>query len=169
MAGIPDAHEIVPGIWLGNTSRHNWIGTYSATGSSQCFEFYQEGGQSNSYLNINHHCEPGPTVQQEILITGPQQYPTLASLQFREHNTQAGSYFFLEDSYIEYFCSGAYNGEFEAGISPFAQDIDWSICDPILKNKFFELKDSFIATPKDINGLSVKDWLLRHEANNFTI
>ena len=36
-------------------------------------------------------------------------------------------------------------------------------------NKFFKLKDSFIATPKDINGLSVKEWLTRKEANNFTI
>ena len=77
--------------------------------------------------------------------------------------------FFLEDSYIEYFCSGAYNGECEAGISPFSEDIDWSICDNDLKNKFFELKDSFISTTKDINGLSVKDWLSRTDANNFTI
>jgi dTDP-4-dehydrorhamnose 3,5-epimerase len=77
--------------------------------------------------------------------------------------------FFLEDSYIEYFCSGAYNGECEAGISPFSEDIDWSICDASLKAKFFELKDSFIATPQDINGLSVKEWLSRADANNFTI
>jgi dTDP-4-dehydrorhamnose 3,5-epimerase len=77
--------------------------------------------------------------------------------------------FFLADSYIEYFCSSAYNGECEAGISPFAEDIDWSICDANLKNKFIELKDSFIATPKDINGLSVKDWLSRADAHNFTI
>ena len=42
--------------------------------------------------------------------------------------------FFLEDSYIEYFCSVSYNGECEAGISPFAEDIDWSICDTVLKN-----------------------------------
>ena len=77
--------------------------------------------------------------------------------------------FFLEDSYIEYFCSASYNGNCEAGISPFAQDIDWSICDPVLKNKFFELKDSFIATPKDVNGLSVQEWLSRPEAKNFNI
>jgi dTDP-4-dehydrorhamnose 3,5-epimerase len=77
--------------------------------------------------------------------------------------------YFLEDSYIEYFCSGSYNGECEAGVSPFAEDIDWSICDVDLKNKFFELKDSFNATPKDINGLSVKDWLSRTDANNFII
>jgi dTDP-4-dehydrorhamnose 3,5-epimerase len=77
--------------------------------------------------------------------------------------------YFLEDTYIEYFCSDAYNGDCEAGISPYAEDIDWSICDAGLKNKFFELKDSFIATPKDINGLSVKEWLSRADSNNFTI
>ena len=77
--------------------------------------------------------------------------------------------FFLEDSYIEYFCSGSYNGECEAGISPFAEDIDWTICDPSLKNKFFELKESFIATPKDINGLSVKEWLFKSDAHIFII
>ncbi len=77
--------------------------------------------------------------------------------------------FFLEDSYIEYFCSASYNGECEAGISPFAKDIDWSICDAGLKNKFFELKESFIATPKDINGLSVKEWLFKSDAHIFII
>jgi len=77
--------------------------------------------------------------------------------------------FFLENSYIEYFCSGAYNGECEAGISPFAEDIDWTICDTNLKTKFFELKDSFIATSKDINGISIKQWLARDEAKNFTL
>ena len=77
--------------------------------------------------------------------------------------------FFLEDSYIEYFCSGSYNGECEAGISPFSDDIDWSICDTNLKNKFFELKNSFIATQKDINGLSIREWLSKADANNFTI
>jgi dTDP-4-dehydrorhamnose 3,5-epimerase len=77
--------------------------------------------------------------------------------------------FFLEDTYNEYFCSGSYNGECESGISPFAEDIDWSICDSILKNMFFELKDSFIATAKDINGLSIKEWLSRKESNYFNI
>lgn len=77
--------------------------------------------------------------------------------------------FFLEDTYIEYFCSASYNGEFEAGISPLSKDINWSICDPKLKNHFYDLKDSFIATPKDINGLSLNAWLSKKEAQNFTI
>jgi len=77
--------------------------------------------------------------------------------------------FFLEDSYIEYYCSGSYNGECEACVSPFAEDIDWSICDPKMKNLFFDLKDSFIATQKDINGLSVKQWLDSNNTNNFKL
>ncbi|MEI6586789.1 MAG: dTDP-4-dehydrorhamnose 3,5-epimerase family protein [Sediminibacterium sp.] len=75
--------------------------------------------------------------------------------------------FFIEDSYIEYYCSASYNGECEAGVSPFANDIDWSICDPKLKNLFFDLKDSFITTSKDINGHSVSSWLNTADAVNF--
>ena len=72
--------------------------------------------------------------------------------------------FFLQDSHIEYYCSGAYNGACEAGISPYSEDIDWSICDPALKSLFFELKDSFITTPKDLNGLSFSKWMQSPEA-----
>ena len=77
--------------------------------------------------------------------------------------------FFLEDSYIEYYCSASYNGACEAGISPFATDIDWSICDPKLKNLFFDLKDSFITTSKDINGHSLSSWLKTADAANFKL
>jgi dTDP-4-dehydrorhamnose 3,5-epimerase len=77
--------------------------------------------------------------------------------------------FFLEDTYIEYFCSGSYNGDCEAGISPFADDIDWTICDPILKKLFFDSKDSFISTSKDINGLLLNEWLSRKESQNFNL
>jgi dTDP-4-dehydrorhamnose 3,5-epimerase len=77
--------------------------------------------------------------------------------------------FFLEDSYIEYYCSASYNGDCEAGISPFASDIDWSICDPKLKNLFFDLKDSFITTSKDVNGHSLSSWLKTPDAANFKL
>jgi dTDP-4-dehydrorhamnose 3,5-epimerase len=39
----------------------------------------------------------------------------------------------VEDTLVEYFCSGEYNPKCEAGISPFSGDIDWSLCDPGLK------------------------------------
>lgn len=77
--------------------------------------------------------------------------------------------FFLEDSYIEYYCSASYNGACEAGISPFATDIDWSICDPKLKNLFFDLKDSFITTSKDVNGHSLSSWLKTADTANFKL
>ena len=75
--------------------------------------------------------------------------------------------FFLEDSYIEYYCSASYNGNCESGVSPFAKDIDWSICDSKLKNLFFDMKDSFITTSKDLNGHSVEGWMSSSDAENF--
>ncbi len=75
--------------------------------------------------------------------------------------------FFLEDSYIEYYCSASYNGNCESGVSPFASDIDWSICDSKLKNLFFDMKDSFITTSKDLNGHSVESWMSSSDAENF--
>lgn len=86
------------GIWIGDTARHRWIGTYSPTGSPQCIELFQEGGQSNTYLDMDHHCEPSPTVQQEILLTGPEGFQTLNGFRYREHNSQAASYVFKEDA-----------------------------------------------------------------------
>jgi dTDP-4-dehydrorhamnose 3,5-epimerase len=75
--------------------------------------------------------------------------------------------YFLEDSYIEYYCSASYNGNCESGVSPFATDIDWSICDSRLKNLFFDMKDSFITTSKDLNGHSVESWMSSSDAENF--
>src|SRR4030042_88296 len=42
----------------------------------------------------------------------------------------------LEDSLVEYFCTGEYSANCEAGISPFAVDFDWSLCDRDIKNRF---------------------------------
>ena len=39
----------------------------------------------------------------------------------------------------------------------------------LMNNLFFDLKDSFIATSKDINGLTVEQWLARDDAKQFTI
>src|SRR5579883_2717712 len=43
---------------------------------------------------------------------------------------------FPEESAIEYFCSGEYSPGCEAGISPLAADIDWSLCDAGLRECF---------------------------------
>lgn len=76
---------------------------------------------------------------------------------------------FTEESMIEYFCSGEYSPGCEAGISPLSEDIDWSLCDPILK----ELFGSIAKTPqgllsdKDKNGLSLSAWSADERSNNF--
>lgn len=68
--------------------------------------------------------------------------------------------FFTETSLIEYFCSGEYSPSCEAGISPLASDIDWSLCNSGLK----KLYDSIVPTTnyisdKDKNALSLQGWL----------
>ncbi len=67
--------------------------------------------------------------------------------------------FFEQESYVEYFCSGEYNPNCEAGISPLAPDIDWSRCDPDLKEQFNSLVNGTpLMTEKDKNGYSLSSW-----------
>ncbi len=76
--------------------------------------------------------------------------------------------FFTEDSLIEYFCSGEYSPGCEAGISPLAEDIDWSLCDADLKQEFDQLvATQLIITEKDKNGFSVAQWSQDSRSENF--
>lgn len=75
---------------------------------------------------------------------------------------------FLEDTSIEYFCSGEYSPGCEAGISPLADDIDWSLCDQDLKESFYQIASTTpLITDKDRNGLSVSDWERDDRSDNF--
>lgn len=75
--------------------------------------------------------------------------------------------FFSEDSKIEYFCTGEYSQGCEAGISPLAKDIDWSLCDKDLKYEFDKISSTILITDKDKNGFSLKDWAKDERSNNF--
>jgi dTDP-4-dehydrorhamnose 3,5-epimerase len=76
--------------------------------------------------------------------------------------------FFAEDTMIEYFCSGQYSPGCEAGISPLAKDIDWSICDPKLKDLFDSIAPSTnLITDKDKNGFSIGAWKSSELSDNF--
>ena len=76
--------------------------------------------------------------------------------------------FFTKPSIIEYMCSGEYSQGCEAGISPLAKDIDWSLCDPQLKEEFNNLiMRAPLMTDKDKYGLSLKDWKNNEESSNF--
>jgi dTDP-4-dehydrorhamnose 3,5-epimerase len=77
--------------------------------------------------------------------------------------------FFTEESAIEYFCSGEYSPGCEAGISPLAADLDWSLCDPALKQEFDAVISSsaLLMTDKDKNGFQLQAWLADERSNNF--
>lgn len=80
----------------------------------------------------------------------------------------AHGFFFPEDSLVEYFCSGGYNAACEAGISPLATDIDWSLCDPELANEFKEIASATeLITDKDRNAFSVTAWQADERYGNF--
>lgn len=67
---------------------------------------------------------------------------------------------FLEDSLIEYFCTGEYSPGNEACIGPLAQDIDWSLCDPALKQSFDDIvPKTELITEKDRDGFTLAQWL----------
>jgi dTDP-4-dehydrorhamnose 3,5-epimerase len=67
--------------------------------------------------------------------------------------------FFLTTSRIEYFCTGEYSPGCEAGISPLAADIDWSLAEPALLARFRELVASGpVISDKDRSGLTVAAW-----------
>jgi dTDP-4-dehydrorhamnose 3,5-epimerase len=74
----------------------------------------------------------------------------------------------IENTAIEYFCSGEYSPTCEAGISPLAEDIDWLLCDQPLREVFDRIvpHTPFI-TDKDKNGFTVTAWTKDERSNNF--
>jgi dTDP-4-dehydrorhamnose 3,5-epimerase len=76
--------------------------------------------------------------------------------------------FFTVDSRIEYLCSGEYNASAEAGISPVAADIDWSLCDVGLKQEFDRLiANAPLMSDKDRNGPTLSAWKVDHRSRAF--
>lgn len=76
--------------------------------------------------------------------------------------------FFVENTMIEYFCTGEYSPDCEACISPLAKDIDWTFCNTNLKNLFDSIAFSTgLITDKDKNGFTLEEWLENENSNNF--
>lgn len=74
----------------------------------------------------------------------------------------------LKKSTIEYLCTGEYNPNGEAGISPLSSDIDWSLCDKKIKKTFDQLvKNGPIISQKDKQGLTVEEWKGDKRSENF--
>ena len=77
---------------------------------------------------------------------------------------------FPEDTRIEYLCTGEYSPGNEAGICPFADDIDWTLADPALRAMLDACRaGGAIISEKDRNGLRLEQWLARPEADMFKL
>ncbi|MDH7476217.1 MAG: dTDP-4-dehydrorhamnose 3,5-epimerase family protein [Microgenomates group bacterium] len=75
---------------------------------------------------------------------------------------------FLEDTVIEYLCTGEYSPGCEAGINPLDKDLDWSFCPNQTKEKIKKMiKRGLIISEKDKKGLSLKQWGSDEKSNNF--
>lgn len=76
--------------------------------------------------------------------------------------------FFLENTVIEYFCTGEYSQGCEAAISPLSADLDWSLCETALQQQFFNLlRQNPIISNKDKKGLSLSQWTEDDSSQNF--
>lgn len=75
---------------------------------------------------------------------------------------------FTTETVIEYLCSGEYSPGCEAGISPIADDLDWSLCDPALRDQFQTIAHSTtLMSDKDRNALSLAGWTADERSENF--
>jgi dTDP-4-dehydrorhamnose 3,5-epimerase len=74
---------------------------------------------------------------------------------------------FMQETTIEYLCSGEYSQGNEASISALSPDLDWSLCDPRLSGYLSSLKGQLIIAEKDRAGLSLDFWTNDTRSDNF--
>jgi hypothetical protein len=75
---------------------------------------------------------------------------------------------FTDETIIEYFCTGEYSPGNEAAVSPLAQDLDWSLCAPDLREEFqARVDEGAIISEKDRNAGSLSDWRADRRSKNF--
>ena len=77
---------------------------------------------------------------------------------------------FTADTVIEYLCSGEYSPGCEAGISPVADDLDWSLCEPALRDQFLAIaRGGTLMTDKDRDGLTLRRMDRRRAIGEFSL
>lgn len=75
---------------------------------------------------------------------------------------------FPENTLMEYFCTSGWSPGNEATISPLAEDIDWSFCEPNLHEIFQQiLKNNPNIADRDKNGMTLKIWTESPKAELF--
>jgi len=76
--------------------------------------------------------------------------------------------FYLENSKIEYLCTGEYNPNGEFSINPLCDEIDYALCNDELLKSFQDLKNNNpIISNKDLYGYSLTEWLDMPESKLF--
>ncbi len=75
---------------------------------------------------------------------------------------------YLEDSRIEYLCSGWYSPECELGISPRSQDLDFSPCGAQAEHlrSLLHSPDAMLSD-KDCAGISIAEWAAHSASSMF--
>lgn len=76
---------------------------------------------------------------------------------------------FLENTLIQYFCTGTYNPQGEVGIYPYSPDIDWSMSPSHLRDQFTQIKEYAIMSSKDKQGITLADWSHHPHSKQFQI
>lgn len=74
---------------------------------------------------------------------------------------------YLEETIIEYFCTGEYSPGNEASILPWSEDLDWSLADQNLVKIFKDTLPQAIISEKDKAGIDFKDWQNDPRSKNF--
>jgi dTDP-4-dehydrorhamnose 3,5-epimerase len=76
--------------------------------------------------------------------------------------------YFTEETTIEYFCTGEYSPGNEGAVSPLADDLDWSLCQPALRDEFQALVSAgAVLSAKDRDAGSLSAWRSDPNAQNF--
>ncbi len=68
--------------------------------------------------------------------------------------------YFIENTVIEYLCTGEYNSKYEAGIRPMDKNIEW------INSNVVNFAGGIISD-KDKNGLTLKQWTKDKRSKNF--
>ena len=75
---------------------------------------------------------------------------------------------FPQDTVIEYFCSGEYSPGNEGAVSPVADDLDWSLCNPSLADQFRTIaRATSLMTDKDRHAPTLAGWTGDERSGNF--
>lgn len=88
-------------LWLGNTSRHRFIGGYigntGGSGANAAVVLYGEGSSNNTMLDFDVHIESG-SVTDAFLVSGSNTTPIFNGFKYRDHSTSATNSVFKADT-----------------------------------------------------------------------